>query len=134
MRILKNHKCNYIKQYYLDELFYISEIRLINFTIGLTDQLPTTYPLASSFQLCATHGGLVGSNPQCEGDGPVPVPGASVTLSCTPTYARGRYLFIAAHVQTFFHLSEVQVYDGRLTRSFEPFREQENKNINYLDM
>ena len=115
------------------ELIYISEIRLINFTIGLANQQPTTNPLASPFQLCATHGRLVGSNPQCVQDSPVPLPGASVTLRCTPTYARGRYLFIAAHVDTYFHLSEVQVFDGRLTRSFKPFGEQEYKIINDLD-
>ena len=115
------------------ELIYISEIRLINFTIGLANQQPTSDPLASPFRLCATHGRLVGSNPQCVQDSPVPVPGASVTLSCTPTYARGRYLFIAAHVDTYFHLSEVQVFDGRLTRSFELFGEEENNKINDLD-
>ena len=115
------------------ELIYISEIRLINFTIGLANQQPTTDPLASPFRLCATHGRLVGSNPQCVQDSPVPVPGASVTLRCTSTYARGRYLFIAAHVDTYFHLSEVQVFDSRLTRPFEPFGKEENNKINYLD-
>ncbi|KAK2152093.1 hypothetical protein NP493_2529g00006, partial [Ridgeia piscesae] len=45
--------------------------------------------------------------------------GDSVTLTCvTPMYAWGRYLFVAARVDQYFHLAEVEVFDGMLTRPF----------------
>ena len=42
-------------------------------------------------------------------------------------------MFIAAHVDEYFHLTEVEVFDGRLTRSFAPSRKQEHNQINYFD-
>ena len=94
-----------LEDYYLCELFKISERRLRNFTVGLTDTRPgkNNYPLKAPFLLCATR------------DKTSRLPGASVTLPCaTPMYAWGRYLFVEARVKDFFHLAEVEVFDGTL--------------------
>ena len=38
-----------------------------------------------------------------------------VTLTCEhPRYVKRRYLFVAAKVTGFFHLSEIEAFDGRL--------------------
>ena len=74
------------------------------------------YPLESPFQQCTKHGQL--GRRRCKKHLP-PLPGASVTLTCvTPMYAWGRYLFVAAGVYGYFHLAEVEVFDGMLTRPF----------------
>ena len=102
-----------LEDYYLCELFKISERRLRNFTVGLTDTRPgkNNYPLKAPFLLCATHGkvGARGCNKTSR------LTGASVTLPCdTPMYAWGRYLFVEARVDRYFHLAEVEVFDGTL--------------------
>ena len=93
---------------------YFSERRLKNFTIGLTDlhPYPNLDPLKSPFQLCTTHGAL--GNESCD-SGSQHIPGTAASLTCAALlYAWGRYLFIAANVDTYFHLTEVEVFDGRL--------------------
>ena len=102
----------WLEDYYLS-CFNISERRLENFTVGLTDTRPSknNYPLKAPFLLCATHG-KVGER-RCNKTSRLP--GASVTLPCdTPMYAWGRYLFVEARVKDFFHLAEVEVFDGTL--------------------
>ena len=79
--------------------------RVLNFTIGLTDQDPRigNGPLNYPFLKCATHGAM----------GDV----RTVNLTCeSPLYARRRYLFMAANVTNYFHVAEVEVFDGKLMK------------------
>ncbi|KAI0235811.1 hypothetical protein LSAT2_013678 [Lamellibrachia satsuma] len=62
------------------------------------DPRPNHWPLDSPFLKCAAHG-AVGR-------------GQSVDVTCTlPLYAWGRYLFVAANVNGYFHLFEIEVFD-----------------------
>ena len=85
----------YLKaEYYI--LYVLIVDRLHGFTIGMTDRDPRTnhWPLNSPFLECATHG-AVGR-------------GQSVELTCKlPLYTWGRYLFVAANVEGYFHLVEI---------------------------
>ena len=95
-----------------------SGYRLYNFTIGLTEQLPDTNhnPLESPFQMCIRHGRL--GMHRCVRGEPL-TPGDAASLTCSALmYAWGRYLFVAANVHDYFHLTEVEVFDGRLIRQF----------------
>ena len=82
--------------------------RLINFTVSLTDQDLRTVkgPISDvPFLKCATYGRLLRSQ--------------IVSLTCEhPRYARRRYLFVAANVAGFFHLSEVEVFASKLRTLF----------------
>ncbi|KAI0229490.1 hypothetical protein LSAT2_020086, partial [Lamellibrachia satsuma] len=87
--------------------------KLINFTVGLTDQNLATFSGSISdlpFLKCATHGTLGRAQ--------------SVSLSCEHSrYARRRFLFVAAKVNGFFHVSEVEVFDESIVASATGFRE-----------
>ena len=102
-----------LENFYLCALFNISEKCINSFTVVLTETRPdkNNYPLKAPFLLCATHG-EVGKR-GC--DKTSRLTGASVTLPCdTPMYAWGRYLFVEARVDAYFHLAEVEVFDGTL--------------------
>ena len=61
-------------------------------------------PLKSQFVTCATHG-PVGR-------------GLTVNLTCEKSRdVRGRYLFVAANVDRYFHLAEVEVFAGESVKS-----------------
>ena len=83
--------------------------------MGLTDQDLRTAngPISEvPFLKCATHGRLE----QVQ----------TVSLTCEhPRYARRRYLFVAANVNDFFNLNEVEVFDGKLSILRERERERE---------
>ena len=76
--------------------------QLLNITVGLTNDKPGIKgePLNSSFWPCATHH--------------APVKGEPIDLECDEQLHQGRYLFVAATVRDYFHLSEVEVYTGKL--------------------
>ncbi|KAI0219914.1 hypothetical protein LSAT2_028559 [Lamellibrachia satsuma] len=87
---------------------------LRSFIVGLTDQDPRTGngPLNSPFLTCATHGGI-GT-------------GETVNLTCTPPLcARRRYLFMAANVNEFFYVTEIEVFEATkpIVASATGFRE-----------
>ncbi|KAI0238667.1 hypothetical protein LSAT2_010606, partial [Lamellibrachia satsuma] len=74
--------------------------RLLNFTIGLMDHDPRSdnEPMDRPFTMCATHGAM----------GDV----SAVNISCDIQQdARERLLFVAAKVDGYFHLYEVQVFN-----------------------
>ena len=77
--------------------------RLLNFTVGLTDQKPNngSGQFNSPFLKCATHGEIGRFE--------------TVSLNCThPLHAWRRYLFLAANVRNNFLLMEVEVFNGKL--------------------
>ena len=89
---------------------FLTARRLLNFTVGLTDQDPRTGngPLKSPFLKCATHGGIGA--------------GETVSVTCTPPlYARRRYLFVAAKMDRYFHMREIEVFAGRLMSLYIEF-------------
>ena len=70
-----------------------------NFTVGMTDIEPRigNDPLNSAFVKFGSHGAL--------GDG------GRIALNTTQD-VQGRYLFVAATVDGYFHLREVEVFQG----------------------
>ena len=79
--------------------------RLLNITVGLTSNDPQINrdPMNSWFWLCDTQDEFVKGQP--------------IDLECDEQLPQGRYLFVAATVRDYFHLSEVEVYTGKLYKT-----------------
>ncbi len=74
---------------------------LLNITVGLTTSDPRiNRPLNSPFWKCATYD--------------KPKKGVPIDLKCDEPLHEGRYLFVAATVNNYFCLNEVEVYTGNL--------------------
>ena len=109
------YSCRYVCGQKLENLVLIMDSRwafvmtvarrLRSFIVGLTGHDPRKHdgPLHSSYQTCGGHNGTM-------------TLGKVVNLACAvPLYAWGRYLFVAAKAaHGFFHLAEVEMYDGML--------------------
>ena len=98
--------------------------RLRSFSVGLTDYDPRTNdgPLNSPFQICATHNDLLAVL-------------EAISLKCAATlYAWGRYLFVAASVNEYFHLGEVEVYDGMLLQYHRMYVDIINQQAQYTPL